>query len=114
MTSQETRAAYKLRRHERLASDVRPKLDELMAQHGDRIVESVRSFRAQHGRGPTWGELCQQLHLSRVEVDLLIRELRRRGRVTFTQEKGSLRAEGKADGPYIERRDTHLPAHPEA
>lgn len=114
MTSKESKEAYRARRHEQQIEVAKPKAADLVAQYGDRIVEFIREVRETRGAGPTWGELRRVVGLGRGEVNVVLQELRRRGRVTYTQEEGSLRAEGKPDGPYIERADTHLPMHPEA
>lgn len=92
MSTREARRAYLDRRRERLLQEARAHERELVARNGDRIVQLVRDYVAENGRGPTWGELRHLVRLTRPEIQVVIEALAEQRRLVFTKEKHSLRS----------------------
>jgi hypothetical protein len=63
---------------------------QLVEADGARAAEWVRGWRAEHGEGPLWSELCAAMGWPRRAGEAAIRVLREDGWVTFTKETRSL------------------------
>ena len=63
---------------------------QLVEADGARAAEWVRAWRAEHGEGPLWSELCTAMGWPRRVGEATIRALRDAGWVTFTEETRSL------------------------
>lgn len=82
---------YRAARTARLYGEAHAELPALL-EHADRVVALVTAYRAATGQGPAWALLAHELGVSRMQVEALLVELRRQGRVSYTARRGSLRA----------------------